>query len=241
MTWGLPILVGVGCYLWWRRRTWTTPAQDEQRAVGARRPWRTAAEAWDRLERPFDAAYARYRQTEAKLAVRYLAHGLRLLSVSPTRRRIRSGLSLFAATSSCSPSAAASAWRNRSTDCGTEGATFSGCLASPDPREVEVLALVAEGAPTDRSARRCSSLPRPPASTSQRSWPSWGWPVAARRPRSPTDSASTSDDPRRPWLRFLGVAADAAGQSATSSRQSRWQRRPPSLPRFCYLLLAWPR
>jgi hypothetical protein len=31
---------------------------------------------------------------------------------------------------------------------------------------------------------------------------------------------------RRAWLRFLGVATDAADQSATSSVTSRWQRRP---------------
>jgi hypothetical protein len=62
-------------------------------------------------------------------------------------------------------------------------------------REVEVLALVAEGRTNARSARRCSSPPRPPASTSQESWPSSGSPAAARRPRSPTASASTSNDP----------------------------------------------
>jgi uncharacterized protein (TIRG00374 family) len=38
LTWALPILVGVGCYLWWRRRSWTTSPQDEQRVAGARRP-----------------------------------------------------------------------------------------------------------------------------------------------------------------------------------------------------------
>ena len=31
LTWELPILVGIGCYLWWRRRSWTTPSQDAQR------------------------------------------------------------------------------------------------------------------------------------------------------------------------------------------------------------------
>jgi uncharacterized membrane protein YbhN (UPF0104 family) len=38
LTWALPILVGIACYLWWRRRVWTTPAQDAQRAADARRP-----------------------------------------------------------------------------------------------------------------------------------------------------------------------------------------------------------
>jgi putative heme transporter len=26
LTWALPILVGIGCYVWWRRRSWTAPA-----------------------------------------------------------------------------------------------------------------------------------------------------------------------------------------------------------------------
>jgi uncharacterized protein (TIRG00374 family) len=30
LTWALPILVGIGCYVWWRRRSWTTSPQDEQ-------------------------------------------------------------------------------------------------------------------------------------------------------------------------------------------------------------------
>jgi putative heme transporter len=38
LTWALPILVGIGCYLWWRRRSWTTSPQHAQRATGARRP-----------------------------------------------------------------------------------------------------------------------------------------------------------------------------------------------------------
>ena len=39
LTWALPILVGIGCYLWWRRRSWTaTPARTQQRPAQARRP-----------------------------------------------------------------------------------------------------------------------------------------------------------------------------------------------------------
>jgi uncharacterized protein (TIRG00374 family) len=37
LTWALPILVGIGCYGWWRRRAWT-PAQQAQRPAQARRP-----------------------------------------------------------------------------------------------------------------------------------------------------------------------------------------------------------
>jgi hypothetical protein len=53
---------------------------------------------------------------------------------------------------------------------------------------------VARAEPTARSAKSDSSPPRPPASTSQGSWPSSGSPVAARRPRSPTGSVWTSND-----------------------------------------------
>jgi putative heme transporter len=31
LTWALPILVGIGCYLWWRRRSWTTSPEDARR------------------------------------------------------------------------------------------------------------------------------------------------------------------------------------------------------------------
>jgi putative heme transporter len=35
LTWALPILVGIGCYVWWRRQSWATPAQGAQPAAGA--------------------------------------------------------------------------------------------------------------------------------------------------------------------------------------------------------------
>jgi hypothetical protein len=35
LTWALPILVGIGCYVWWRRQAWVTPAQGVQPATGA--------------------------------------------------------------------------------------------------------------------------------------------------------------------------------------------------------------
>jgi putative heme transporter len=37
LTWALPILVGVGCYVWWRRQSWPA-SQDALRAAQARRP-----------------------------------------------------------------------------------------------------------------------------------------------------------------------------------------------------------
>jgi hypothetical protein len=38
LTWALPILVGIACYLWWRRRAWTTSVSAAQPAADARRP-----------------------------------------------------------------------------------------------------------------------------------------------------------------------------------------------------------
>jgi uncharacterized protein (TIRG00374 family) len=38
LTWALPILVGVGCYGWWRRQAWTAPAREAQHPAQARRP-----------------------------------------------------------------------------------------------------------------------------------------------------------------------------------------------------------
>ena len=35
LTWALPILVGIGCYIWWRRQAWTTPTHGTQPATGA--------------------------------------------------------------------------------------------------------------------------------------------------------------------------------------------------------------
>jgi uncharacterized protein (TIRG00374 family) len=38
LTWGLPIVVGVGCLLWWRKQSLTAPAPDAAGATGAGRP-----------------------------------------------------------------------------------------------------------------------------------------------------------------------------------------------------------
>jgi uncharacterized protein (TIRG00374 family) len=40
LTWGLPILVGVATYLWWRRRSLTAPAHDRAPTVDSQRPTR---------------------------------------------------------------------------------------------------------------------------------------------------------------------------------------------------------
>jgi putative heme transporter len=38
LTWLLPIPVGIGCYLWWRRRSWVAPATTVPSAVGVGQP-----------------------------------------------------------------------------------------------------------------------------------------------------------------------------------------------------------
>jgi DNA-binding NarL/FixJ family response regulator len=118
------------------------------RLEGASAPerWQTAAEAWERLGRPFDAAYARFRQAEALLAARapraevqetlQAAHAAAVrLGATPLRRELellaqRGRIRLEppaepAVAKPEAPSAAASL-----------GLT---------PREAEVLALVAAG------------------------------------------------------------------------------------------------
>jgi hypothetical protein len=35
LTWVLPILVGIGCYLWWRRQSLVQEAHDEPSPAGA--------------------------------------------------------------------------------------------------------------------------------------------------------------------------------------------------------------
>ena len=189
--------------------------------------WRAAAVAWERLAYPFEAAYARFRQAEAllvggphrkqaetvlrpthqtavALGAAPLRHEIELLA---QRGRLRLKDQVDTAVAPEEPSPAASLGLTR--------------------REAEVLALLAEGRtnPADRPGA-VHHPQRPPAFTSHGSSPSGGSPVAGRRPRSPTGSASTSNDPPRPWPLLLGMAAGAAGQSMTSSGTSCWQRRP---------------
>jgi hypothetical protein len=156
-------------------------------------------------ERPFEAAYARFRQAEALLAVgaprqqaeavlRPAHQTVVRLGAVPLRREIelldqRGRLSLEEppVDTPAAPPAPSSA-------AASLGLT---------QREAEVLALVAEGGPTGRSVRRCSLPPGRLASTSRGSSPSWGSPVAERRPPSLTGSDSTSNDPVSGLALFL--------------------------------------
>jgi DNA-binding CsgD family transcriptional regulator len=107
-------------------------------------------------------------------------------------------------------------------------------------REVEVLALVAEGRTNPQIGQALFITSKTASIHVSRILAKLGSPVAARRPRSPTGSASTSHDSRRPWPLLLGAAANATGQTATSSTTSRWQ--PTQASRGSgYSLLTWPR
>jgi tetratricopeptide (TPR) repeat protein len=78
--------------------------------------WQAAAGAWERLAYPFEAAYARFRQAEAFLPAGHTTSRPRPYSAQPTRRRSRSEPRPYAARSSCSPNAAACAWRTMRTE-----------------------------------------------------------------------------------------------------------------------------
>ena len=106
---------------------------------------------------------------------------------------------------------------------------------SASHREAEVLALVAEGRTNRQIGQALFITPKTASIHVSRILASWESPVAGRRPRSLTASASTSDDPRRPLPLFVGVAADAADQSAASSVPSRWPAD-LGIPRFWLLL-----
>lgn len=120
-------------------------AAERSRLEGGSDPerWRVAATAWERLERPFDAAYARFRQSEALLAARAPraqvatilgpAHETAMaLGATPLRREIellaqRGRLHLMEPEVAAEPA---------SPVAGSFGLTR---------REAEVLSLVAEG------------------------------------------------------------------------------------------------
>jgi len=178
--------------------------------------WQAAAAAWERLEHPFEAAYARFREAEALLAgggsrpqaeqaIRR-AHGMAVtLGAEPLRREVellaqRGRLRLQ---------------EEIDTMAAPEVPSSPAASLGLTRREVEVLALVAEGRTNRQIGQALFITPRPPASTSQEFWPSWGSPVAVRRPRSRTGSASTSDDPAA-LVQFLRVQSGESGLSRTA-------------------------
>jgi tetratricopeptide (TPR) repeat protein len=154
--------------------------------------WRTAATLWERLPLPYQAAYARFREAEALLtrhgprprierAIRAAGQSADRLGAAPLRREIellaRRGRLQLAEPTDSTPQSTVTPTQPR--HWGSPAASLRSCACLPT------------GAPTVRSAKSCSSLPRPPASTSPESSPSWASPAAARRPRSPTASTSS--------------------------------------------------
>jgi hypothetical protein len=77
--------------------------------------WEAATAAWERLQRPFDAAYTRFRQAEALLAARAPRAQVATILGPAHQTAMALGRRRCGARSNCSPNAAASAWRHRST------------------------------------------------------------------------------------------------------------------------------
>jgi tetratricopeptide (TPR) repeat protein len=170
---------------------------ERSRLKGASDPerWQQAAAAWERLERPFEAAYAHFRQAEALLA----GGAARDQAEAALRPAHHTAVSLGAGPLQGEIERLAQrgrpASRNRSTKRRCRGRPRRPPpSASPSVRP-RCSPWSPRAGPTGRSARRCSSPPRPPASTSHGSWPNSASPAAARQPPSPTASASTSNDP----------------------------------------------
>jgi DNA-binding CsgD family transcriptional regulator len=108
--------------------------------------WRAAAAAWERLEHPYDAAYARFRQAEALLAER----GSRLQAQQVLRSAYRTAVTLRAGPLRREVELLAQRGR---LDLQEQTNATAALRAPPSPaaslgltqRETEVLALVAEG------------------------------------------------------------------------------------------------
>jgi DNA-binding NarL/FixJ family response regulator len=108
--------------------------------------WRAAATAWERLEHPYDAAYARLRQAEALLAER----GSRLQAEQVLRNAYRTAVTLRAGPLRREVELLAQRGR---LDLQQQADAAAAPDAPPSPaaslgltqREAEVLALVAEG------------------------------------------------------------------------------------------------
>jgi tetratricopeptide (TPR) repeat protein len=209
-------------------------ARAEQSRLGGRSDperWRVAVEAWERLEHPFPAAYASFREAEALLAGRAsrqhaetvlrAAHQTAVaLGAGPLRREIE--LLAQRGRLRLQESADTAATPEASSPAASLGLT---------KREAEVLALVAEGRTNRQIGQALFITPRPPASTSQGSLPSSGSPVAGKRRRSPTASASTNNDPLTCSLFLLAGPSDITSGRAV-----------PSIPRSSATRCStWPR
>ena len=171
-----------------RPPTWPRARALSARATGAGRPGavgRRRASAWARAERPYDAAEARWREAEARLAAGDREGAAAIAARRRWRPRARS---------------APPGWPRRSrASSPAPGSPPPRTLRTGGRRPVRPHAARAAGAraagrrapPTARSARRSTWPRRPPPSTSRASSPSSTCARAPRRRRSPTASVST--------------------------------------------------
>ena len=123
-----------------------TADAEAARASGENDPdaWATAVEAWDRIARPFEAAYARYRRAEALLS----AGGRRNEAADELGRAAAAAAELGAAPLATEIEALSTRSRIAvdGRDRGTDRASASGLAETAlTRREVEVLALLSEG------------------------------------------------------------------------------------------------
>ena len=183
---------------------WTLLADAEARRLeGVPDPdaWATAAQAWADAGRPYPAAYARWREAEAAMALdgdrrrasaaiaTTLDDGVRTWRPAPRAGgRVARGAGAADRRRRARHRAGASPdppWWTKRRGSGSPRASATSSRWSPS------------GARTARSARRCSSPRTPPASTCRTSCPSSACPGAARRRRWPTTSAWSIPPPSR--------------------------------------------
>jgi ATP/maltotriose-dependent transcriptional regulator MalT len=173
---------------------------EQSRLEGRSNPdrWSAAVAAWEQLEHPFDAAYARFREAEALLAagasrpraeqvLRGAHQTAVMLAAGPLRREIE-----------------LLAQRGRlHVEESEDRATSSEVPRSPaaslglTQREIEVLALVAEGRTNRQIGQELFITPKTASLHVSRILAKLGSPVAVKQPRSPTGSASTRNKPYR--------------------------------------------
>jgi tetratricopeptide (TPR) repeat protein len=179
--------------------------------------WGALAGSWDALSRPYEVAYARWRQAEALLTrkaskpaagVLRQAHQIAgQLDARPLRREIER-LARRARIDLRPPNAMVD------TTAGLSARTQHGLT----PREQEVLQHLVEGRTNRQIGRACSSARRPPASTSPTSWASLAPPTEQRQPPSPIACAC--------WSRMPDTQTSRAksGARPRSMRAHNWTR-----------------
>jgi DNA-binding CsgD family transcriptional regulator len=188
--------------------------------------WRAAAAVWQQLERPFDTAYAQFREAEALLAGR----APRPQAEQVLRSAHRTAVALGAGPLRREIELLAQRGRLRleepvDTTASPEAPSSSAASLGLTRREVEVLALVAEGRTNRQIGQALYITPKTAGVHVSRILAKLGSPVAGRRPRSPTGSASTSDDPASasvlPPRLVASTSAREVMRSPTAVQQGR--------------------